>query len=80
MKITIKSVLEPIIIQTFVMGSLVEIQQFTIAEIEKTHIKQQDKEQLINQIKQHKNPTRLKCYLCNALLKYEGMSLTPPKK
>ena len=75
MKLQIKSIFEQIASQVFTMTNLTEAQNFIIDFVRSKDIKQEDKDAIIVNTIQSKSITRLQTYICNSLLKYEGMSV-----
>lgn len=75
----ITSILESISTQVFQSKTLQDGQQTMLKCLEEHHIKEEDKQSLIRGCMDCKSLTRLQQYLCNALLKYEGMSLSKVK-
>jgi hypothetical protein len=75
MKVQIKSIFEQIATQVFTMTNLTEAQNFIIDFVRSKDIKQEDKDVIIVNTIQSKSIARLQTYICNSLLKYEGMSV-----
>jgi hypothetical protein len=75
MKVQIKSIFEQIATQVFTMTNLTEAQNFIIDFVRSKDIKQEDKDVIIVNTIQSKSISRLQTYICNSLLKYEGMSV-----
>ena len=75
MKFPIKSIFEQISSQVFLMKNLVEAQNFIIDFVRSKDINEKDKNSIIAQTIQAKSLTRLQTYICNSLLKYEGMGM-----
>jgi hypothetical protein len=75
MKVQIKSIFEQIATQVFTMTNLTEAQNFVIDFVRSKDIKQEDKDVIIVNTIQSKSIARLQTYICNSLLKYEGMSV-----
>jgi hypothetical protein len=76
MKFPIKSIFEQISSQVFLMKNLVEAQNFIIDFVRSKDINEKDKNSIILQTVQAKSLTRLQTYICNSLLKYEGMGMS----
>jgi len=76
MKFPIKSIFEQISSQVFLMTNLVEAQNFIIDFVRSKDINEKDKNAIIVQTVQAKSLTRLQTYICNSLLKYEGMGMS----
>jgi hypothetical protein len=75
MKYPIKSVLEEISTAVFSMRNLNEAKDYIINFINEKRINDKDKESIINATRDAKSLTSLQTYLCNALLKYEGLGV-----
>jgi hypothetical protein len=75
MKHSIKSVLEVIAAQVFTMTDLKAAQQYVMAFINERGINDKDKVNIMLGVANSKSITKLQHYLCNALLKYEGMGV-----
>jgi hypothetical protein len=75
MKYPIKSVLEEISTAVFSMRNLNEAKDYIINFINEKRINDKDKENIINATRDAKSLTSLQTYLCNALLKYEGLGV-----
>jgi len=73
MKLT--STLESIVSKIFVSKSLKESQDILLEFLKDSKIKISDKNKMINEIKLIPNINKLQFYCCNALLKYEGLSV-----
>jgi hypothetical protein len=79
-KINIKSVLEIIAAQVFIMTDLTAAQQYITTFINERGINDKDKLNIMTEVKQSKSLIKLQHYLCNALLKYEGMGMNKINK
>lgn len=75
MKHPIKSVLEQISTTVFTMRNLNEAKEHIINFMNEKHINDKDKESIIKATQDAKSLTSLQTYLCNALLKYEGLGV-----
>jgi len=71
----IKSIFEQISTQVFQMTDVVEAKTFITSFLEQKSIKEEDKKQILRNLQQIKNISRLNTYLCNSLLKYEGLGV-----
>jgi len=71
----IKSIFEQISTQVFQMTDVVEAKTFITSFLEQKSIKEEDKKQILRNLQQIKNISRLHTYLCNSLLKYEGLGV-----
>ena len=76
----IKSIFEQISSQVFTMSNLVEAQNFIIDFVRSKDINEVDKNSIILNTVQAKSLPRLQSYLCNSLLKYEGMGMNQLEK
>lgn len=74
-KVQIKSVFEQISEQVFKMNNLNEAKTFTINFINEKNINEVDKKNILRQLNDIKTLVRFQTYICNSLLKYEGMSV-----
>lgn len=73
--VKIKSVLEECTEVLFGINDLVQAKEYVINFINNRSIKDTDKVNIIRGVNESKNITRLQTYVCNALLKYEGLSV-----
>ncbi len=71
----IKSIFEQIATQVFTMKDINTAKTFIIEFVGGKDINDMDKKLILNNIKDIKNMTKLQMYICNSLLKYEGMSV-----
>lgn len=76
----IKSIFEQISSQVFSMTNLEEAKSFISEFVNGKEIKVEDKTLILSSIKPITNMTKLQSYLCNSLLKYEGMGMNQLKK
>jgi len=74
-KVQIKSVFEQISEQVFKMNNLNEAKTFTINFINEKNINEINKKNILQQLNDIKTLVRFQTYICNSLLKYEGMSV-----
>ena len=75
MKHPIKSILEQISSQVFVMKNLDEAKDFVKDFVKDKNINEQDKISILRETENAKSLIKFQTYLCNALLKYEGMGM-----
>ena len=81
MKYQIKSIFEQIAEQVFKMTDVNKAKQFITEFVDGKGIKDEDKKVILSNVSECKNIIRLQTYICNSLLKYEGMSVnTKPKE
>ena len=73
MKITIISIFEEISTVVFPMKSLTEAQTYTIKHVQNSRINEHDKAAITRTISDCISLIQLQRYICNSLLKYEGM-------
>lgn len=74
-KVSIKSVFEQIAGEVFKMNNPQLMKEFIIDFINNTQIKDIDKKIILNNIEKLKTANNIQMYICNSLLKYEGMSV-----
>jgi len=74
-KVQIKSIFEQIATQVFVMRNLNEAKLFIKTFVEEKNINNIDKNTILTNIDKCKNIQAVQRYICNSLLKYEGMSV-----
>jgi len=74
-KVQIKSIFEQIATQVFVMRNLNEAKLFIKTFVEEKNINNVDKNIILSNIDKCKNIQAVQRYICNSLLKYEGMSV-----
>ena len=74
-KFPIKSMFEQIATQVFTMKDVNVAKTFINEFVSSKEINEQDKKVILYNIKDIKNITKLQTYICNSLLKYEGMSV-----
>lgn len=75
MKVNIKSTLESIAQQVFVSTNVRDAKNVIINHIGDTRIKDSDKLTIVNNVNKINSLVRLQTYVCNSLLKYEGLGL-----
>jgi hypothetical protein len=73
--IKIKSIFEQIATQIFTMKDINAAKTFISEFVNDKNINEQDKKLILNNIRDIKNIIKLQTYICNSLLKYEGMSV-----
>lgn len=73
--IKIKSVFEQIATQVFTMKDINTAKTFISEFVNDKNINEIDKKLILNNIKDIKHMNKLQTYICNSLLKYEGMSV-----
>ena len=73
--IKIKSIFEQIATQVFTMKDVNAAKTFISEFVNGKDINEIDKKLILNNIRDIKNISKLQTYICNSLLKYEGMSI-----
>lgn len=71
----IKSIFEQISSQVFTMTDLSQAKTFVTEFVSQKGIKEEDKSLILNSIKDIKSIVKFQTYICNSLLKYEGMGM-----
>lgn len=74
-KVQIKSIFEQIASEVFNMRDVNQAKQFVTEFVNNKKIKDEDKKVIIDNVNACKNISRIQSYICNSLLRYEGMSL-----
>jgi hypothetical protein len=74
-KFQIKSVLEQISTQVFTMNNVVSAKSYISGFLSETKINEVDKKGILYKVESCKSIGQLQSYLCNSLLKFEGMGL-----
>ena len=74
-KVQIKSIFEQIASEVFNMKDVNKAKQFVTEFVNNKKIKDEDKKVIIDNVNACKSISRVQTYICNSLLKYEGMSL-----
>jgi hypothetical protein len=74
-KVQIKSIFEQIAEKVFVMKDKDAAKQFIIEFVNSKDINEHDKKTIIANVEACKHMYKIQSYICNSLLKYEGMSL-----
>ena len=80
MRYQIKSIFEQIAQPIFKINDVVKAKQFVAEFVVEKNINDKDKQLILNNIQNCKNITAVHRYICNSLLKYEGMSVNKPGK
>jgi len=75
-KVQIKSIFEQIAEKVFVMNNVSDIKSFVKSFIEEKSINNIDKNIILTNVDKCKNTQAVQRYICNSLLKYEGMSVS----
>ena len=74
-KVQIKSIFEQIASEVFNMKDVNKAKQFVTDFVNDKKIKDEDKTVIINNVNNCNSISRIQTYICNSLLRYEGMSL-----
>ena len=74
-KVQIKSIFEQIASEVFNMKDVNKAKQFVTEFVNNKKIKDEDKTVIIDNVNNCKSISRIQTYICNSLLRYEGMSL-----
>jgi len=74
-KVQIKSIFEQIASEVFNMKDVNKAKQFVTDFVTNKKIKDEDKKVIIDNVNNCKSISRIQSYICNSLLRYEGMSL-----
>lgn len=80
MVVHIKSILEQISSEVFVMRDLSQAKLFISEFVVNKGINEKDKQSILSVTSECKTMVKLQMYLCNALLKYEGMGVAQLNK
>jgi hypothetical protein len=76
--VKIKSVLEECTEVLFTINDLKQAKEYVIDFVNNRGIKDADKINIVRGTNESKSLIRLQTYVCNALLKYEGLSVNKP--
>lgn len=76
MSVKIKSIFEAVALEVFAAKSLPVVQQSIKEYVESKDIKEVDKKQILKEVSESKSLIKLQTYICNSLLKYEGMGVS----
>ena len=79
-KVQIKSIFEQIAEKVFVMNNINEIKAFVKSFVEGKNINNVDKNVILMNVEKCKNVSAVQRYICNSLLKYEGMGVGVKKE
>jgi hypothetical protein len=80
LKVPIKSIFEQISSKVFLMTSLAEAKSFVTEFVNSKDINEHDKFYILQEINNAKTLVKFQAYICNALLKYEGMGMNQINK
>jgi len=76
----IKSIFEQISSQVFSMTNLNQAKSYVTEFVSNKGIKEEDKKSILTAVNEAKSLTRFQSYICNSLLKYEGMGMNQLEK
>lgn len=79
-KVPIKSIFEQIATQIFLMTDLTKVKSFVTEFVNSKDINEHDKFNILQEVNNAKSLVRFQTYICNALLKYEGMGMNQINK
>jgi hypothetical protein len=79
-KVPIKSIFEQISHRVFLMTNLAEVKTFVTEFVNSKDINEHDKYYILQEVNNAKSLVRFQTYICNALLKYEGMGMNQINK
>ena len=79
-KVPIKSIFEQISSKVFLMTNLAEAKTFVTEFVNSKDINEHDKFYILQEVNNAKSLVRFQTYICNALLKYEGMGMNQINK
>jgi F0F1-type ATP synthase delta subunit len=74
-KVQIKSIFDQIASEVFNMKDVNQAKQFITEFVSNKNIKDEDKKVIIDNVNNCKSISRIQTYICNSLLRYEGMSV-----
>jgi len=80
MKYPIKSIFEQISERVFLIKDLNEAKKFVTEFVEGKNINDVDKKNILREVNNAKTLTRFQTYICNSLLRYEGMGMNKLNK
>ena len=75
MKVQIKSIFEQISTKVFTMTNLSQAKAYVTEFVNSKNINEEDKRSILKAVDESKTLVRFQTYICNSLLKYEGMSV-----
>ena len=74
-KVQIKSIFDQIASEVFNMKDVNKAKQFITEFVSNKNIKDEDKKVIIDNVSKCKYLYQIQSYICNSLLRYEGMSV-----
>lgn len=78
--IAIKSIFEQISTTVFTMKNLNEAKEYVKTFVKDKDINEKDKQSILREVDNAKSLVKFQQYICNALLKYEGMGINKINK
>lgn len=78
--IQIKSIFEQISTTVFTMKNLNEAKEYVKTFVKDKDINEKDKQSILREVDNAKSLVKFQQYICNALLKYEGMGMNKINK
>jgi hypothetical protein len=78
--IAIKSIFEQISTTVFTMKNLNEAKEYVKTFVKDKDINEKDKQSILREVDNAKSLVKFQQYICNALLKYEGMGMNKINK
>lgn len=78
--IAIKSIFEQISTTVFTMKNLNEAKEYVKTFVKDKNINEKDKQSILREVDNAKSLVKFQQYICNALLKYEGMGMNKINK
>ena len=79
-KVQIKSIFEQIAAQIFLMTDLAKAKAFVTEFVDSKDINEHDKYYILQEVNNAKTLVKFQAYICNSLLKYEGMGVNQINK
>lgn len=79
-QVSIKSVFSEIAEKVFQFKNLGEAKTYITEFLTERRINEKDKKLILHNVAETKTIVRLQSYICSSLLKYEGLSLSSPKR
>jgi GTPase SAR1 family protein len=80
MRVQIKSIFEQIAEQVFKMTDAIKAKNFITEFVTEKGINDNDKQAILDNIKNLKSVTQIQRYICNSLLQYEGLGVGVKKE
>jgi hypothetical protein len=74
-KVQVKSIFEQIKDEVFAAKNINDIKAFVVDFVQNKNIEDKDKQAIIKSVSEIKTVAKFQLYICNSLLKYEGMGV-----